>query len=248
MEDYVNRIFKREESYYSNEPLNIKFKYERNIFFLVRVRQLIPKMFRTRKHNYKLVLDLLKWFNRDFEKKKKFDSIKSYDNIGFFKLFKIFEEYNLNCRLITYIFTILLISLGFRARFISCIPLVNNKSNRHCVCEVYLNEFNKWVLIDPSLNLIYFNVRGSPLNLLELQYNILNDIPVRCFLKYDDYDYIIKLWKECIFRFEYLKYNNKLMLKKKKVIILNPINFLSNIELNNYHNRVINITSYNGIY
>lgn len=47
----------------------------------------------------------------------------------------------------------------------------------HCVSEVFIEELNKWIVVDVALNLFYFNKRGEILNLYEIRQHILRNEP-----------------------------------------------------------------------
>ena len=80
-----------------------------------------------------------------------------------------------NCRGLAIIMHGILRAYGFRANLIECWPVQSDApSDIHVVCEVFVDEFNKMVLIDPSNNLIYYK-HGVPVNLYELRSIIVND-------------------------------------------------------------------------
>lgn len=80
-----------------------------------------------------------------------------------------------NCRGLAIIMHGVLRAYGFKANLIECWPSQSEEpSDIHVVCEVYIDDLNKMVLIDPSNNLIYYK-QGIPVNLYELRSIIVND-------------------------------------------------------------------------
>ena len=78
-----------------------------------------------------------------------------------------------NCRGMAIILHGVLRAYGFQANLVECWPAPSDNSDIHVVCEVYLEDLHKTVMLDPSNNLIYFK-DGVPLNLFELRTAIAN--------------------------------------------------------------------------
>lgn len=142
----------------------------------------------------------------------------------------------MNCRYLSLLFTQILLSLNFRARWVKCLPVEIISKETHCVTEVYIEELKKWIVVDAPYGLIYFNKSGIPLNLIEMRQNIVSGKMFRFFSdSKESIELIYRNWINHIFRFQYSLYNDYDMFKRKKqrFAILNPMNFLSYDELNN---------------
>lgn len=63
---------------------------------------------------------------------------------------------------------------GFQANVVECHSDDVNSPKIHVVCEVFCEDLNKTVLLDPSNNLIYY-LNSQPLSLIELREAIIND-------------------------------------------------------------------------
>lgn len=68
-----------------------------------------------------------------------------------------------------------LLSMGYQARHIN----INSEGmSGHEVTEVWSNEFNKWIYLDPTIDTYYFDVEtGVPLNLLETHNLLVEQMP-----------------------------------------------------------------------
>lgn len=143
----------------------------------------------------------------------------------------------LNCRYKSFVFYQLLIFLGFKARWVGCMPMDENDKECHCITEVYSMELNKWVAIDVSFDYLYFDPSGMLLNLIEIRNNLIQNKKVRFISKdkratYDTKHYLEKnLFK---FRFiESIKYNSTI--KSAKTVLLYPTGYsLSKSERKQY--------------
>jgi hypothetical protein len=109
---------------------------------------------------------------------KKLES-RPYEYLNCFDIIQSAKKdgYSLNCRYISLIFTQILLAAGFKARWVSCLPMELNYCECHCVSEVFIEELNKWIVVDVALNLFYFNKRGEILNLYEIRQHILRNEP-----------------------------------------------------------------------
>lgn len=68
-----------------------------------------------------------------------------------------------------------LLSMGFQARHIN----INSEGmSGHEVTEVWSNEFNKWIYLDPTVDSYFFNAEtGVPLNVLEMHNLLVEQMP-----------------------------------------------------------------------
>ena len=76
-----------------------------------------------------------------------------------------------NCRGVAIILAGVLRAYGFPANVVECCPADTESIEIHVVCEAYIKQLGKTVLLDPSHNLVYFN-NGVPVSLMELR-NVL---------------------------------------------------------------------------
>lgn len=107
-----------------------------------------------------------------------------------------------DCGTFAIVLTEVLLALGYKARWVQCLPLDLRYSDSHCVTHVYSKDFGKWMIVDAALNQIYFNRKGIPLSLPELRQSLLNDERI-LFLSSSDKNrnWLLHYWKKNIFRF-----------------------------------------------
>ncbi len=177
------------------------------------------------------ILKLKKWaFDLLCFPGKKLES-RRYDHMDCFETIKTAkkERYSLNCRYISVIFTQILLAAGFRARWVSCLPMELNYCECHCVTEVFIFSLRKWIVVDLALNLLYFDRSNTVLNLYEMKSHILMRQPLRIqAASKERFEYIQEYWVRHVFRFKFLlnsKYN-MLAAKNKIYVFLNPKGFV----------------------
>lgn len=68
-----------------------------------------------------------------------------------------------------------LLSMGLQARHVN----INSEAmNGHEITEVWSNDFNKWVYLDPTLDTYYFDLKtGIPLNVLDIHQQLVSNMP-----------------------------------------------------------------------
>lgn len=78
------------------------------------------------------------------------------------------EKYGINCRSLSLALTECLLAIGIKARTIYIMPFSPYDFDNHVVCEAWICELDKWVMLDPTNNL-YATFNNVPLNILELR-------------------------------------------------------------------------------
>ncbi len=78
------------------------------------------------------------------------------------------QDNKTNCRGIAIIMAGVLRAYGFKANIVTCFPISAEDPECHVVCETFVEELGKTILLDPSSNLLYYK-NGVPLNLIELK-------------------------------------------------------------------------------
>lgn len=71
------------------------------------------------------------------------------------------------------------LSLGFKSRFVFCLPIDCYPVDCHVVTIVYSFLQNKWLLFDAAQDLYFSNENNEVLGLDELRYCLINDIDVQ---------------------------------------------------------------------
>ena len=82
-----------------------------------------------------------------------------------------------NCRWHSTLLSELLLSIGIRNSFVTCLPYDKNDGDCHVVNIVWLPELEKWAMIDSDMTEYVTGVEGLPLSLEEMREYIQKDIP-----------------------------------------------------------------------
>ncbi|SFU99069.1 Transglutaminase-like superfamily protein [Alicyclobacillus macrosporangiidus] len=79
------------------------------------------------------------------------------------------EERGVNCRMLATVLNELCLSLGWKSRFVSCMPVGEDFMDNHVVTTVYIEEWKKWVFVDPTWDAYVEDSHGQVLSLEELR-------------------------------------------------------------------------------
>jgi len=90
------------------------------------------------------------------------------------------ENRGLNCRGLAITLNECYLSLGFKSRYVTCLPKDSLKTDRDChvINMVYLNSQAKWIWIDPTFNAYVMNENKEPLSIEEVRERIIEDKPL----------------------------------------------------------------------
>lgn len=83
-------------------------------------------------------------------------------------------DQHLNCRHHSILMRDMLLSVGIKARYITCLPYDQDDEDCHVVNEVFLPELGKWAIIDADMDKVLTDMDGVPLSLWELREKLLS--------------------------------------------------------------------------
>ena len=75
----------------------------------------------------------------------------------------------INSRSMSLALTECLLAIGLKSRVIYMYPGSPYQCDNHVVCEVWMKELNKWVMIDPTYDSVVLDKNDTPLNILEIR-------------------------------------------------------------------------------
>lgn len=88
------------------------------------------------------------------------------------------ENRGVNCRMMATILNEVYLSMGYKSRFITCMPQGEIFDDCHVINEVYSNALHKWVWMDPTFETYVTDENGMYLSIQETRYRLVNDLPV----------------------------------------------------------------------
>ena len=90
------------------------------------------------------------------------------------------ENRKLNCRGLAIVLNECYLSMGFKSRFVTCLPKdsLGIDNDCHVINMVYSNDLKKWLWIDPTFDAYVMNENGELLGIEEVRDRIARDKPL----------------------------------------------------------------------
>ena len=88
------------------------------------------------------------------------------------------ENRGVNCRMMAQMLTEVYLAMGFKARFVTCLPK-DFVSDCHVITTVYSNTLDKWLWVDPTFDAYVMDENGTMLSIAEVRERLRNDQPLQ---------------------------------------------------------------------
>jgi hypothetical protein len=85
------------------------------------------------------------------------------------------DNRGLNCRGLSTVLNECYLSLGFKSRFVTCLPKDPNDTECHVINMVYSNDYKKWIWVDPTHDSYVMDEKGELLGFKEVRERLIND-------------------------------------------------------------------------
>lgn len=123
------------------------------------------------------ILNLMHWVHRTVRHDGSSANPVSRNAIDMVELCRS-EDRGINCRMMAQMLNECYLALGFRSRFVTCLPkeFVNDC---HVICAVYSCTLDKWLWIDPTFDAYVTDEQGTPLGIGEVRERMRDGRPYR---------------------------------------------------------------------
>ncbi len=88
------------------------------------------------------------------------------------------EERGLNCRGLATVLNECYLAMGFKSRFLTCLPKDTLDTECHVINIVFSKELNKWIWVDPTHDAFVMDENGILLGPEEVRFRLINDLPL----------------------------------------------------------------------
>lgn len=85
------------------------------------------------------------------------------------------DERGLNCRGLAIVLNECYLAMGFKSRFVTCMPKDSVFQDCHVINTVYSNDLQKWIWVDPTHDAYVMDEKGELLGLGEVREKLIND-------------------------------------------------------------------------
>jgi len=88
------------------------------------------------------------------------------------------DERGLNCRGLAIVLNECYLAMGFKSRFVTCMPKDSSFNECHVINMVWANDLNKWIWVDPTHDAYIMDETGTLLGFAEVRERLINDQPL----------------------------------------------------------------------
>ena len=88
------------------------------------------------------------------------------------------ENRGVNCRMLATMLNECYLALGFKSRFVTCLPQDENDPDCHVVTIVWSDTLGKWIMADPSFYAFFQDKQGNLLGIQEARERMIEGKPV----------------------------------------------------------------------
>ncbi len=88
------------------------------------------------------------------------------------------EKRGINCRMMGTVLNECYLAMGFKSRFITCMPKELEFNDCHVITMVYSNDLQKWLWMDPTFGAYVMNEKGELLGPAEVRERLINNKPL----------------------------------------------------------------------
>lgn len=88
------------------------------------------------------------------------------------------ENKTVNCRGLAIILNEVYLSMGYRSRFVTCLPKDSTDGDCHVINMVFSKSLQKWIWMDPTFEAYIMNEKGELLSIQEVRERLINGKPL----------------------------------------------------------------------
>ena len=123
------------------------------------------------------IINILNWVHQSIRHDGSNWPVCEIDAIDIYHYAKT-RNRGVNCRALAIVLNECYLSMGFKSRFITCLPKREDDPDCHVINCVYSTTFDKWVWMDPSFNAYLKDEEGNFLSIEEVRFRLINDLPI----------------------------------------------------------------------
>jgi len=123
------------------------------------------------------ILHLLAWVHNTIKHDGSNYALCEFDAIDFYNYHKATGQ-GINCRGLAITLNECYLAMGFKSRFIMCMPKDENDQDCHVINSVYSETLKKWLWIDPTFNAYVKDENGIFLSIAEVRERLIDNRPL----------------------------------------------------------------------
>ncbi|MND93145.1 Transglutaminase-like superfamily protein [compost metagenome] len=172
---YLEKLKKATKYNYSDKRFVPKFEYQsKENANLVKIRKdLKLDSIAGEGNEVSQILNLLHWVHNIVRHDGGSDNPTLKNAIDLIKVCQA-EKRGVNCRMMATILNECYLSMGFKSRYITCMPKETDFDDCHVINMVYSNDLKRWIWVDPTFDAYVMDEKGELLGLKEVRERLTN--------------------------------------------------------------------------
>ena len=123
------------------------------------------------------ILNIMYWIHNNVAHDGSNYALAEFDAIDLYHYHKATNK-GLNCRHLAISLNEMYLSMGFKSRYVTCLPKDENDQDCHVICSVWVDSLQKWIWIDPTFAAYIKDENGSFLGIEEVRERLIDGRPL----------------------------------------------------------------------
>lgn len=123
------------------------------------------------------ILNLLRWVHRQVRHDGNSENPEPRNAMNLLEVCRR-ENRGINCRMMATILNEAYLSLGFKSRILTCLPLDEKDPDCHVITTVWSEDQRKWLYLDPTFETYFTDTQGALLSVEEVRSNLIAGRPL----------------------------------------------------------------------
>lgn len=119
------------------------------------------------------ILNLLHWVHNTIRHDGSSDNPTQKNAIDLIKVCST-DKRGVNCRMMATVLNECYLAMGFKSRYVTCMPKETKFDDCHVINMVYSQDLEKWIWVDPTFDAYVMNEKGELLGLGEVRERLIN--------------------------------------------------------------------------
>jgi hypothetical protein len=123
------------------------------------------------------ILNLMRWVHNSIRHDGSNYALAEFDAIDLYHYHKATGK-GVNCRMLAITLNEFYLAMGFKSRYVTCLPKDKNDQDCHVINAVWSKTLGKWLWIDPTFNAYLNDENGVMLSIAQVRERIIAGKPV----------------------------------------------------------------------
>jgi hypothetical protein len=123
------------------------------------------------------IINLMTWVHDNIRYNGSNYALCEFDAIDIYNYHKATGK-GVNCRHLAIALNEVYLAMGFKSRYVTCLPTDENDQECHVINSVYSTSLNKWLWIDPSFKAYIKDENGNLLSIEEVRERMIDGRPL----------------------------------------------------------------------